>query len=204
MSKKGPRHERNFAKRLSLWWTNGKRNDIFWRTSSSGARATVRAKQGLKTADSYGDIKAEHISGKPLTSQSIWSLKKGYSGKKGKKSLRWASILDILDHPPKTKASPAIVSWWRELLEIQHFTGKKNIFLVFKRDRKEEVIGMQQSTFQELENKNGQYQGTFILLRDKMTSIVLITTSGFFSWAKPETLGKQKQSRKIKRRRKTK
>jgi hypothetical protein len=38
---KGGAFEREIAKRLSLWITNGKSQDVFWRSAMSGGRATV-------------------------------------------------------------------------------------------------------------------------------------------------------------------
>ena len=43
-SQKGGAWEREFSKYLSLWITEGERDDVFWRSSQSGGRATQRAK----------------------------------------------------------------------------------------------------------------------------------------------------------------
>jgi hypothetical protein len=65
-SKKGSAFERSTLKELSTWFSKGERDDIFWRTAGSGARATTRAKTGKMTADSAGDITAIHSSGKAI------------------------------------------------------------------------------------------------------------------------------------------
>ena len=198
-SNKGPKYERKFCKDLSRWWTNGKRDDIFWRTSSSGARATVRLKKGLRTADSYGDVKAEHELGKPLTKTSVFSLKRGYTGKKGKNSLKWASLLDIIDSIEGTKNEPAIVGWWNELLKIQKDARRKRCFLVFQRDRKKGLIGMAPSVFRQLERLNTLYEEEYALIKKTSTVLVLMPVDNFFTWCKPESLGR-KYMRKIVRR----
>lgn len=59
---KGSGFEREIAKELSLWMTNGQRNDLFWRTHSSGALGTI----GNRKME-YGDIMAIDDLGKPLT-----------------------------------------------------------------------------------------------------------------------------------------
>ena len=64
---KGSAFEREISKSLSLWYTEGERDDIFWRSSQSGGRATTRAKKGKKTAASYGDITALDNRGEPFT-----------------------------------------------------------------------------------------------------------------------------------------
>lgn len=67
-SEKGHSFEREIAKKLSLWWSEGKDRDIFYRSDSSGSRATLRERySGDKLLDQYGDIVAEKIEGRPLT-----------------------------------------------------------------------------------------------------------------------------------------
>lgn len=61
----GNNFERLFSKELSLWCSNGKDDDLFWRDLSSGARATVRAKQN-KNSTNYGDIVATNLLYKPF------------------------------------------------------------------------------------------------------------------------------------------
>lgn len=52
---KGSAFERKVAAQLSLWITDGKRDDILWRSSISGGRATVALKKGVKHF-AVGDI----------------------------------------------------------------------------------------------------------------------------------------------------
>jgi hypothetical protein len=60
--RKGGSFERKISKELSLWWTDGKSKDIFWRTHSSGAMGTVGGRKW-----EYGDIMAIDEAGKALT-----------------------------------------------------------------------------------------------------------------------------------------
>lgn len=54
---KGANWEREVCRRLSRWVTKGRSEDVFWRSSMSGGRATVHRKQGRRTADAAaGDI----------------------------------------------------------------------------------------------------------------------------------------------------
>jgi hypothetical protein len=53
---KGSAFEREICKKLSLWFSNNTRDDCFWRTASSGARHTIRKKQGKTTEGGLGDI----------------------------------------------------------------------------------------------------------------------------------------------------
>jgi hypothetical protein len=82
-NKKGSKFERDICKRLSEWWSddteNQMRDDIFWRASQSGGRATQRAKSGKRTAGSYGDIAAVDPVGAPLLQVFTLELKRGRS-----------------------------------------------------------------------------------------------------------------------------
>jgi hypothetical protein len=64
---KGARNERSVAKRLSLWVTHRKRDDVFWRSAGSGSRTTVLRKNKTGTADAHaGDISLTHEAGADL------------------------------------------------------------------------------------------------------------------------------------------
>jgi hypothetical protein len=78
---KGGNYERDTCRSLSRWWTGGKRDDIFWRSSQSGGRATERAKKGKTTFGSYGDIAAVDPIGRPLLEFATIELKRGSSHK---------------------------------------------------------------------------------------------------------------------------
>lgn len=76
---KGAQFERDICRVLSLWWSEQKRDDLFWRTSQSGGRATVRQQKGLRTAGSYGDIAALDPEGESLLRVFTIELKRGNS-----------------------------------------------------------------------------------------------------------------------------
>lgn len=52
---KGSKFERDIARRLSRWISNGKREDLLWRTSQSGGRATYAKMRG-KDVRQVGDL----------------------------------------------------------------------------------------------------------------------------------------------------
>jgi hypothetical protein len=62
---KGSQFERDVCRKLSLWVTNGKRKDCFWRAAMSGGRATVARKRGESVRQS-GDITAVALEGRVL------------------------------------------------------------------------------------------------------------------------------------------
>jgi hypothetical protein len=53
---KGGEFERKVAKQLSLWISNSLRDDLLWRSSLSGGRATLQFKQGKKNKSQTGDL----------------------------------------------------------------------------------------------------------------------------------------------------
>jgi len=57
-SRKGSSFERKLSKDLSLWWSDGKSKDLFWRTHSSGQLGTRSKKMS-----EYGDLMAIHDDG---------------------------------------------------------------------------------------------------------------------------------------------
>jgi hypothetical protein len=94
-SGKGSGFEREISVQLSKWWSNGERDDIFWRTAGSGARATVRGKFAKSTYGQAGDIGAIDPIGTPLTGLILLELKRGYSGK---------SLIDLVESPQSESA----------------------------------------------------------------------------------------------------
>lgn len=63
---KGAAFERECCRRLSLWLTDGKRDDLFWRSSMSGGRATLQHRKGKTNLAQVGDICAIDSEGEKL------------------------------------------------------------------------------------------------------------------------------------------
>lgn len=72
---KGASFERLVCTQLSLWISQNKRDDLFWRSSMSGGRATVQFKKGGQNRTQCGDITAIHPDGNPLTELCLISCK---------------------------------------------------------------------------------------------------------------------------------
>jgi hypothetical protein len=127
-SGKGSAFERDISKTLSLWWTNGKRDDVFWRTTSSGARATQRKRtKGLATFGQNGDIQAIDPIGQPLIDLISIEIKRGYSRD---------TLQEILD---KRLAKPCIYEEW-----FKQASDNQTLFwmLIVKRDMRKPIFFM--------------------------------------------------------------
>lgn len=146
---KGGQFEREICKQLSLWWTNDVRDDIFWRTSSSGARATQRTKQNKTTFGQYGDVQATDPIGQRLMDIVCIELKRGY---------RKASFSDWFDkklRKSKTNVEDknSIVSFIRQAerqaLNADNDTDiKHGWWLILRRDRRETMLFMDENEWE--------------------------------------------------------
>lgn len=123
---KGSKFEREISKELSSWWTEGQHDDYLWRSQTSGARATTRAKQGKKTAGQYGDIAATHPDAQPLVDVITFELKAGYSSR---------GVHDLLDRDEK-----ASFQVWEDFISKAHKShidaGSLGWVIITKRTRR--------------------------------------------------------------------
>lgn len=76
---KGGDYEREVCKDISLWWSGGENQDVFWRSQNSGGRATTRMKAGGTLLGQEGDIAAVDPSGRALLQVTAIELKRGYN-----------------------------------------------------------------------------------------------------------------------------
>ena len=133
---KGSGFERETCRDLSNWLTfhleGTARDDVFWRSSNSGGRATVRDKVKKKTHGSYGDISAIDPLGYKLLNHFILECKKGYNK---------SSTHDLLDRPKKAKQQQ-YEKWIAKAIVDAKASGLKawQWVLIHKRDRRETML----------------------------------------------------------------
>lgn len=132
---KGGSFEREIAVKLSLWWSGGKRSDIFYRSQASGGRFTVRRKTGKDTALQGGDITASDPVGEPLIK--VWSIecKTGYGKKTDKGISRW-DILDLIDSRQK---ETVLEKMWAQCVRDAELTNRQPI-LIFRRNGRKPCV----------------------------------------------------------------
>lgn len=124
----GGTFERNVCKLFSMWWSNGIRDDIFWRTASSGGRATQRSIKDKTTFGQYGDIQATDPIGQSLIDLFVIELKKNYNKE---------SLYDMLDKPKPT----SIYFEWITKLKEEVCCGHAPFWmLIHKRCYRETIV----------------------------------------------------------------
>lgn len=121
---KGSSFEREMARKLSLWWSDGKADDWFWRTGGSGGRATSRAKSGKQTANGTGDICAQNGEAQRFLNLASIECKKGYAT---------ATISELLD----TKSGGTMQKFVTQAKTGASLAGVPFWILIHKRDRKD-------------------------------------------------------------------
>ncbi|HDY87726.1 MAG TPA: hypothetical protein ENH82_06350 [bacterium] len=129
---KGSNFEREICKQLSLWWTNGKRDDVFWRTAGSGARATTRSKQHQSTFGQYGDVQATDPIGQPLIDICTIELKRGYSNE---------TFANLIEDSQTANAKPCMYTKFIEQAYSDHVKAETFAWmLIVKRDRRKAIV----------------------------------------------------------------
>jgi len=129
---KGSSFERKICKQLSVWWSKGTRDDIFWRTAGSGAMATTRGKKNKQTFGQYGDIQAVDPIGQPLIDYICFELKRGYNK---------AFISNILDAGEKA-AKQEFQKFIEQAQKSRRAAKAQHWVIIHQRDRREATITM--------------------------------------------------------------
>lgn len=126
-SAKGSSFERQVAREISLWWSDGQADDWFWRTAGSGGRATNRAKAGKSTANSAGDIGAECPEAQKLLNIASLELKRGYQN---------TDVQELLDHKGKSQFR----DFYKQAAASASLAGTPYWWLIVRRDRRHALI----------------------------------------------------------------
>lgn len=167
---KGGGFEREVSSKLSLWFSEGTRDDIFYRSHSSGGRFTMRRKTSKDTAYQSGDITCSDPIGKVLIDN--WSIecKTGYG--------KW-DLLDLLDSNQKVTQ---IEAFFKQCKEDSDECNKHPI-LVFRRAGRKICICIEKKYFSYLKDLFGEYGDIYISIY--MNNLVVMKFDDFLNWADP-------------------
>lgn len=127
---KGGQFERDISRELSLWWSKGKRDDLFWRSSGSGGRATRRGSKD--TAGHCGDICSTHLHSEPMTDLLTIEAKRGYS----------TDALSTLLDRREDAGQQTWEGWIQQAYEANHRAGSFSWIIIAKRDQRDHIVVM--------------------------------------------------------------
>jgi len=127
---KGGTFEREICHALSQWWSDGQRDDMFWRSANSGGRATVRTKKGKGTFGNYGDIRADDPDGHALLEFVTLELKRGYNR---------CTIADLLDRSGHEKLK-GFEQFLSQAITSADQAGSYGWLLIHRRDKKRALV----------------------------------------------------------------
>ncbi|GAF74248.1 unnamed protein product [marine sediment metagenome] len=208
---KGSDWEREASKMLSLWWTEGERDDVIWRTAASGGRATVRSKVGKNTANACGDLCYTDRIAKPLFDFMLIECKRGYAKAQPSGSI---NVLYWLDRPTNTKP-PLLYQWWHKLKEECRAAGAHYGAIIFRRTGKRACIMLEYHLFSTMAQYCKPYTGMDITISTPHEThpwpeeeYVILDLERFLAWCSPQTItlmledlggAKQHQTRTLRR-----
>jgi hypothetical protein len=190
---KGSSFENEVCKALSMWWTEGTRDDAFRRSQNSGGRYTTRKKSGKETLLQSGDITCKDSDGELLSKE--WSIecKTGYSPRNKKKK----SVL--VDGKEEQKTSISIVNWcpsdvldgsaaqtvfirlWEQAWRDGELSNRKSV-LIFRRPMRKPCIVITRQYFKYLTVYFGFPDAPYIEYHEGMHNLVAMGLKSFFSW----------------------
>ncbi len=185
---KGSSFEREVCKQLDLWWQGNNDDVVFWRSTTSGGRATVRAKQGKQTKGAHGDISAVNPIGQPFIDVLTIECKKGYSG---------ASLGDILDKPEHMKRHRPFEEFVDQVITSHELSNSHSWMLIHQRQRRMLMTYIPFKFYKAVRCRVGKYRWhprirfLFDIQRDESiqtVDIVGIPFLGFLSWCDRGTI----------------
>ncbi len=190
MPRKGADFEREVCGMLSMWWTGGKSDAVFWRTANSGGRATVRGRKSKKTNNQHGDICATDPIGQPFVDLFTVEIKRGYSRH---------TIHDLLDRS-ENGAEPVYQGWFTKAQKTSEDAGAQSWVLIVKRDRREAIIYARGASL--IWHDGYPLLGKHLEIDTDTGIVVGVLLKDFLDWADPKDFEALDRCRKQERKRK--
>jgi len=199
---KGDDFEREQCRFLSLWWTGGRRDDVFWRNRRHKTTHVPDAKMQL------GDLTAVDTEGVPFVNAFNVEFKRGYSkGKQRYKAMELLSLIDYLPRRGKGDGKTIMVwkgnMWWKawaQTVRDAEVSSREPMF-IFKRDFSVPVVCVRRKVAKEFEDWDGQADFDYLVfsqafpVKDSLgvfrvgrEDILLAREEDFFDWLSPDTV----------------
>lgn len=170
---KGASWERHLCRQLSLWWTEGKTDDVFWRSAGSGGMAKRRGRDSKKTYGQHGDIMAVDPIGSALIDVFTVEVKKGYD--------RY-SPFDAIDRHDRRRLTN-FENWVEQVSEACQHSGSLGWMILFQRNGKKGCVAMPAFVMAELAPKKAFPHRAE--LRFNGLPVAIVTMDDFFEKIKP-------------------
>ena len=124
--RKGGAFERDVCKKLSLFVTEGKNENIFWRSAMSGGRATLQTKKGTINKSQCGDITAISEEGFPYIERYFFECK----------TYKTLSLNNLIYNKNTTDS---LLDFWNKNFDKANELGKE-LILIAKENGKPSII----------------------------------------------------------------
>ena len=178
-SRKGSPFEREISKEISFWWSDGERDDLVWRTASSGGRATTRFEsQNLMTQYGFGDLCPTHGDIVPLFDLFLFEVKRGYNSK--------LDLMEEIDLPSNLVKTPQIWEWWTTACRDASRAGRPESMIIGKRDNRLAYCIFSGEIFESVRffHKNG-YRDHYLTICKNEMKLVLTLFTDWFTYMTP-------------------
>lgn len=136
---KGSKFERDISRELSWWWSCGESEDWFWRSQSSGARATQRAKTDQTTQGQYGDVASTHPASARFIEYMPLEVKVGYNK---------ATIHELMDLDPD-RQRPTYEDFLQQAIEASENSGSETWGIIHRRDQRQPILTVPAKSWKE-------------------------------------------------------
>ena len=177
-SDKGHKFEIEISRYLSLWFSKGKKDDLYWRSAGSGNIATIGLSRGKRLDKLTGDISSIGGEGEELTRNFMVECK-------FYKDLEYDSLIFNVNR--------GICGFWNKLVKDAKKFSKLPM-LIARQNRRPTLIGLDLKTFYLIED-NAQKPFTHASVYVHQ-DLCLTLTRDFFSRFKSEDLGLMEIHRK--------
>lgn len=176
--RKGGQFERDVCRTLSLWWSDGVSDAIFYRTGGSGGRGTKRGRAGKATPNHCGDVGASDPVGGPLLKLAAIELKNGYNDQ---------TLQDVLD---STKDKGEWREWIAQAEESAKHAGAYGWMIVVRRDKRRTVLAMSADVFFGFHNACQRSPDTLypslVLSREGVRQVLVVRFEDFLKAYTPD------------------
>lgn len=170
----GNSHERDICYMLSNWWSHGEDDGIFWRSDTSGGRATTKKKKGIIEPDLFGDVTHRKPAGVPFIKFILIEGKKGYGTN--------MNPLDFFE----PDSSNWLIKFWLQAEGDRIAAGRKWSWLIFRRTKKKILLMLNTVLFNEISYYDGEYEGMALHINE--ADLVIVNFKEFLDYCNPYTI----------------